>query len=1164
MMQSSDSTDMHNVEAKNELSGRLILWATLVAFAISGCATMDSDDGGAVSETGVQRVRQPDRLDFEQVKVLLQPLGLEEVARVPEAEKKTILLKGMRSQRRRAELILDIADANDPYCIEILGPASVLRGLPSNAQIAAALGDIDIGTFDEPPEDRTRSRALIDMQGESTVALLPVRYRGRLHALLGSQYIAQRSGHTVAVKGSDDVVRTQSTPVSDALALLSPPSGTERGTEPNDALHSDIVAHGQNREAASGPKSTAEKPATGVILSERATPSESRSGSETVAEPAEKVGDKAELPKTVKMVFPAVSNRSATAETRGPPRRTAPNNANDVLTLTLPETITVIQLLDLVGKHVGLNYVYDPREINNQQITLKLHGNLQGEMTVGNLYALMETVLDSMGLAMIRQDDDLVAVVPVEKALQKEPKLVDVENSAVQVGDTIVTRVFEIRYIDIASVMALLETMKLSVTVTALDKANLLLVTCQAGRMSRVERLVEMIDRPGAPMECRFRRLQYVTASSLITKVRAVAEEFGGIAVATAPGTPAPPSQPARPPTAPKASTSVGRRPVYLDTDDRTNRILMIGSEDELNVLEELIDILDVIQEDLRSPRVYAIEHLDAGQVVEKLRDLDVLRAPLRRAAGGEQNAGATAKSAEEPLVVVLEATNQLLVNATADQHDGIRKFLSYIDVVPEDFRTIAAYPLQHIDAHAAGRTLEELELVSGDTRVVSGADPNLPVFARQPQRGAAKTTESLTHVPLVVVSKSTNALLVKATPEQHAQIAKVVKYIDTEAPHERHTYEIYPLKSSSPEHLADLLQRLIGETVEDPEAKIVRPGNTPERITIVPDPNTFSLIVYANQKNQTWMEELITRLDKRRPQVLIDVTLVEITRTDTFEYDLNLVANANDAVVGNVVIDAIQGAATGSRLEAGFNLLDQDGNPTGQTKAFYSDQKVQALLTAIQRKNYGRVLAKPKVLVDDGQKGEIITRDETTYVKESIQIPQVGAPITTREFVPIEASIQLQITPHISEGSLLRLDVHLSRDDFGSRPISGAPPDKATSEVTTTVFVPHDRTVILGGLVKLNQSKGGSKVPLLGDVPIVGGLFRSIDNSDIEKKLYVFLKANIVRPYDEARLMDLQAISEEHATAFEKSEAEFQALQGIPGIAPKPMPPKSVLRDYK
>lgn len=506
--------------------------------------------------------------------------------------------------------------------------------------------------------------------------------------------------------------------------------------------------------------------------------------------------------------------------------------------MTLPETMTVINLLDLAGKYLGLNYVYDPRDIANQSVSLKLHGSLQGEMKVKHLYTLLETVLHSMGLVMIRREPNLVTIVPMDKALQTQPQLIDSGGDAVQIGDTVVIRAFKIQYVDVGSIKSLLESMKLVIAATPVDESDLLLVTCHA--------------------------------------------------------------------------------------------------------------------------------------------------------------------------------------------------------------------------------------------------------------------------------------------------------------------------------------DRLVMETTKDKDGKIEKIPKTQERVTIVPDPNTFSLIVYASYKNQKRIAELIRKLDKRRPQVLIDVTLVEITRTDTFEYDLSTVARANGPVTGNVVVDPIQTADRGSRLEAGFNLQDRDGSPTGQIKAFYSDENVQTLLTAMQRKNYGRVLAKPKVLVDDGCKGEILTKDTTTYVKESIQVPQTGTPITTRDFIPVEASIDLRITPHISEGRLLRLDVVMSRDDFGTRPLSGAPPDKATSEVTTTVFVPNDGTVILGGLVKLNQSKGGSKVPILGDLPLIGILFRTINNNDVEKKLYVFLKADIVRPYDGSGLTDLQQISEEHRRAFEESESEFQHLEAIPGVPPRPMPPDGVLRDYK
>jgi general secretion pathway protein D len=652
--------------------------------------------------------------------------------------------------------------------------------------------------------------------------------------------------------------------------------------------------------------------------------------------------------------------------------------------------------------------------------------------------------------------------------------------------------------------------------------------------------------------ECRLRRLDHVAAVPLITKLRTMLQQLRGVEVAgvvtTAPPTPPSPPMPMiQPIVAPSRPAEPASRPtVYLDADDRANRLLMIGSEQELDQVETLVDALDLPYEDARAARTYDIRNLPARRALEQLRQMDLFKNP-----------GADGLS-REPVVTVVEATNQLLARATPDQHARIEEELHYIDAAPGDSRTIAAYELHYIDAGRARSILEELDLVKVGAAFSSpAAGPNQP--GTYPETAAWDL-----HAASVVVNESTNALLVKATAEQQDRIARIVKYIDTTTPANEPTYQMYPLESSSPDHLASLLDRLISETTKSKDGKIERLVRRSDQIGIVPDPNTFSLIVYASPRDQKLIAALIQRLDKRRPQVLIEVTLVEISRTDIFESDLNLVASANSAVAGNVVINPIQNIDSRSRLEAGFNSLDSSGNSTGRTSIFYSDEKVQALLTAIQRKNYGRVLAKPKVLVDDGQAGQITTRDETTYIKESIQIPQTGTPITTRDFVPIEASISLQIVPHISEGSLLRLDTNLSRSDFGTRPLAGGPPDKVTSEVKTTVFIPHDHTVILGGLVRLNQTKGGSKVPLLGDIPLIGILFRSIDNSDVEKKLYVFMKANIVRPYDESKLTDLQELSREHEEAFERSESEFQDLQAIPGIPPKPMEPQKVLGDYR
>lgn len=873
---------------------------------------------------------------------------------------------------------------------------------------------------------------------------------------------------------------------------------------------------------------------------------------------------KTEVPKTVKLILELAKDRSSTPQTVAEGDSVQFRNGNDILDLSLPETLTLNQLLELTGRYLQLDYIYSPQTVGNQSVALKLHGGLNGEMRIKDLYTLLQTVLKFNGLAMIRQEQRLVTIIPSVEALSSDPQLVNVENRSIQAGDTVITRVFELQYVNAVSVTNLLQNMKLGVAVSTSEEARFLFVTCYAHRMSRIEQMVKMIDRPGRIRECRFRSLQFTSALALAQKVRTLAQEIQGIPVVMA-------SQ------ASKGPKTVGRidvgQPVYLDTDERTNRLVMIGHAEQLSLLEELVNILDVSQEDRRISKIYNIRYMTVREALRRLQEIDIV-GPSPNITG-KANLGTSGKAslvgaglAEKPGVIVLGATNQLLIKATRPQHAHIEEFLDYIDVSSEDLRILQVYAIKHVDAEQVRKKLEELNAAgigsassSWGTMAIGTGKAGKGRISPPNEMGIARI---LVYEPQIVVNEPTNSLLVKATANQHAQIKRIIDYVDSMMPEEELSYKIYPLENSSPAHMADILERLIHQTAPDNVGKTDKAALVvkKEQITIVPDPNTFSLIVCASQKNQEWIGALTKSLDRRRPQVLIDVTLVEITRTDTFEYDLNLVANAKDAVIGNIGIDPIHKIGSKTRIEGAFNMMDSEGNPTGQTRAFYSDEKVQALLTAIQRKNYGRILAKPKILVDDGRQGEISTTDETTYLKEAIQIPEEGTPITTRDYEPVTASIQLQITPHIGEGDLLRLDVHLSRDDFGTRPQEGAPPDKATSQVRTTVFVPDSHTVILGGLVKLNQSKGGSKVPILGDIPLVGVLFRSVDNSDIEKKLYVFLKANIVRPFEEAQLEDLQQISHQQKKAFEKSEAEFQKHQHIPGIEPQSMTPKRVLNE--
>ncbi len=1153
--------------------GCILSWCVLAILMFTGCQTIPPNDGeSTLSESGMQQVFDLEHIAREQCIAYLCQLGLDEVSPVPLVY--AVSVTGSPEQLRRAGLVLDLVDVKEEFVIENLGLTSIVRTLPSNSQIAAALGDIRIGTFTEPPQTDKQSRGIIDIQGDSIIAILPARHREQLLDLL-----EQADNETIPIyptpASSEHHEPLRAEDTSETCTEVEPVQPkTKTLTQEVISLkaHEARMPGEGNPHKEFGPRAPYQegaRPEPSFPDEKTLTPDSGTQERTAVASTPTADDSSIGVPRTLRIILESTKDTTDNAAMTTISRSVKFQNGEDILDLALPETITLMQLLDLAGEYLDLDYVYDSDIIGNQYFALKLHGSLQGEMKVKDLHALLQTVLKFKGLAMTRREDKLVTIVPAAQVLDTDPQLVDIKSRTVQAGDIVVTRVFELQHVNVASVTNLLQNMKLGVAVSTSEQAQILFVTCYAHRMSRIERLVSMLDRPGRLRECRFRHLQYTLAPALADKVRTLAQELQDIPVTMVSAAGKSPSRQG------KDSGAAGfGQPVYLDTDERTNRILMIGYEEQLTLLENLVDALDVAQEDLRTPKAYNVKHMMAYEALEKLQELEVFGPSTvstgkpRMGASGTSSAKAGRMQndalTEEPVVAVLEATNQLLVKATKEQHSQIREFLGHIDVSPEDLRTLQVYEIQHVDAEEVRNKLEELDIISatGSPSITTATRTTRPGATRPPKASTTSTAEVLVGKPQVVVTESTNSLLVNATAEQHAQIATIIDYVDSKIPEEDIPYKIYPLENSSPAHVADLLEQVIYGTAKDKEDKIEKVIKKEEQITIVPDPNTFSLIVYASKKNQEWIENLIKSLDKRRPQVLIDVTLVEITRTDTFEYDLNLVASAKEAVIGNIGIDPIQKIDRMSRIEGGFNLLDQGGNPTGQTKAFYSDDKVQALLTAIARKNYGRVLAKPKILVDDGQKGEISTTDETTYLKESIQVPDQGAPITTRDFEPIEAKIQLQITPHISEGDLVRLDVHLSREDFGTRPTEGAPPDKSTSQVTTTVFVPDNHTVILGGLVKLNQSKGGSKVPILGDIPLVGALFRSVDNSDVEKKLYVFLKANIVRPSEEARLVDLQNISEEHREEFEKSEAEFQKHEDFPGITPEPMRPERVLEE--
>lgn len=284
------------------------------------------------------------------------------------------------------------------------------------------------------------------------------------------------------------------------------------------------------------------------------------------------------------------------------------------------------------------------------------------------------------------------------------------------------------------------------------------------------------------------------------------------------------------------------------------------------------------------------------------------------------------------------------------------------------------------------------------------------------------------------------------------------------------------------------------------------------ERGSVTVDDRTNSIIAYQTQENLDELRRIVAQLDIPVRQVMIEARLVEAS----VGYDkslgvrwggsTNLQGNSNWTLYGNDDGGDESGNSTGDDITANVPFVDLGvANPTsGIGIGFVTDNVLLDLeLSAMEKTGNGEVISQPKVVTSDKETAKILKGTEVPYQESSSS----GA--TTVSFK--EAALSLEVTPQITPDNRIIMEVKVNKDEPDyENAVLGVPPIKK-NEVNAKVLVNDGETIVIGGVFSNTQSKSVEKVPLLGDIPFVGRLFRKDTVTDSKNELLVFVTPRIM-----------------------------------------------------
>jgi len=468
------------------------------------------------------------------------------------------------------------------------------------------------------------------------------------------------------------------------------------------------------------------------------------------------------------------------------------------------------------------------------------------------------------------------------------------------------------------------------------------------------------------------------------------------------------------------------------------------------------------------------------------------------------------------------EPANVLIIT---DYADNVRRLLRIIERIDApSSNEVTVIPLQNASA------IDMAELVVR----LSGSGVTAPGIPGQPATQIAGGGDRFS----IVADTRTNSLLLRAeNPGRAAQLRALIEKLDVPARAIGSTRVIY-LKHAEATKLAEVLRGMLSATAAGAPAQAAppgvgaRPGGAPAPSAIQADEATNSIIINASDTVYNNLRLVIEQLDVRRAQVYVEALVAEMNadRTDELGFQWVAAGGVRSSAVGAAanfpaanpsIATAIAAPTAAAAASAGLSVAVLGNTitlPDGSTV-----RGLGALARALQANNLGNILSTPNLLTLDNYQAKIVIGQNVPFVTGSFAAATtaaaggVGAVNPFQTIERKDVGLTLRIKPQISEGSTVRLEIYQEVSSVNTTARAGASDlvtDKRSLE--TKVVVDDGNTIVLGGLIQNTLNVTTQQIPLLGDIPFLGALFRYKSEERKRTNLMIFLRPVIIRSVDD------------------------------------------------